>query len=100
MARYFGKHVPGNPNVVPQNMPGAGSNLMSAYVANVAPKDGTVIGATFAGTILDPLIGQNPTGNYDPSKLNYIGSANNDVFLCLARADAPVRRSPTLSRMN
>jgi hypothetical protein len=91
MARFFSKHMPGNPAVVPQNMPGAGSNLMAAYVVNVAPKDGTVIGATYPGTVLDPLIGQNSAENYDPSKLNYIGSANNESFLCLARADAPVK---------
>ena len=92
MARFFGRHMPGNPTIVPQNMPGAGSNLMSAYVANVAPKDGTVIGANFAGAILEPLIGAHPPGTYDPSKLNYIGSANNDVFLCFARVDAPVQK--------
>jgi tripartite-type tricarboxylate transporter receptor subunit TctC len=91
LTRFFSKHMPGNPTIVTQNMPGAGSNLMSAYVANVAPKDGTVIGANFAGAILEPLIGQNPSGKYDPSKLNYIGSANSDIFLCLARADAPVK---------
>jgi hypothetical protein len=91
MARYFSRHVPGNPSVVAQNMPGAGSNLMSAYVANVAAKDGTWIGANFPGAILDPLIGQNPSGKYDPSKLNYIGGANTETFLCLARADAPVK---------
>jgi tripartite-type tricarboxylate transporter receptor subunit TctC len=91
MARFLGRHIPGNPTVVPQNMSGAGSNLMSGYVANAAPKDGTIIGANFAGTVLEPLIGQHPTGTYDPSKLNYIGSANNDVFLCFARTDAPVK---------
>jgi tripartite-type tricarboxylate transporter receptor subunit TctC len=91
MARFFSKHMPGNPTVVTQNMPGAGSNLMAAYVANAAPKDGTMIGANFQGTVLEPLIGQNPTGTYDPSKLNYIGSANSDIYLCLARADAPVK---------
>ncbi|HWG04803.1 MAG TPA: hypothetical protein VG271_07300 [Beijerinckiaceae bacterium] len=92
MARFLGRHLPGNPAIVPQNMPGAGSNLMSAYVANVAAKDGTIIGANFAGAVLEPLIGEHPTGTYDPSKLNYIGSANNDVFLCFARADAPVQK--------
>ena len=91
LARFLGRHMPGNPTVLPQNMPGAGSNLMSAYVANVAPKDGTFIGANFAGAILEPLIGEHPTATYDPSKLNYIGSANNDVFLCFDRADAPVK---------
>ena len=92
MARYFSKHMPGNPSVVTQNMPGAGSNLMSAYVANVAAKDGTMIGANFHGTILDPLIGQNPTGKYDPSKLNYIGSANSD--------DLPVPRARRCARQD
>jgi tripartite-type tricarboxylate transporter receptor subunit TctC len=92
MARFLGRHMPGNPTILPQNMPGAGSNLMSAYVANVAPKDGTIIGANFAGAVLEPLIGEHPTGTYDPSKLNYIGSANNDVFLCFARTDAAVKK--------
>ncbi len=92
MARFLGRHLPGNPAIVPQNVPGAGSNLMSAYVANVAAKDGTVIGANFAGAILEPLIGAHSAGTYDPSKLNYIGSANNDVFLCFARTDASVQK--------
>ena len=91
MARYLSRHLPGNPAVVTQNMPGAGGNVMSAYVANVAVKDGTVIGATYPTTILEPLIGQNSSGKYDPSKLNYIGSANNDIRLCFARADAPIK---------
>ena len=91
LARFFSKHMPGNPSVVTQNMPGAGGNVMSAFVANVAAKDGTMIGATYPTTILDPLIGENPTGKYDPSKLNYIGSANNDIRLCYVRTDAPVK---------
>jgi tripartite-type tricarboxylate transporter receptor subunit TctC len=91
MARFLGKHLPGNPAIVAQNMPGAGGNVMSAYVANVAVKDGTVIGATYPTTILEPLIGEKSSGKYDPSKLNYIGSANNDIRLCYARTDAPAK---------
>lgn len=91
MARHFSKHVPGHPEVVVSNMAGAAGNMMSAYVANVAKKDGTVIGATSASAILNPLIGQNPVTTYDPSKLNFLGSANSDVYLCLARTDAPVK---------
>src|SRR5215510_6827945 len=43
LARHIGKHIPGNPTVVPQNRPGAGSFLTLGYVYNVAPKDGSVI---------------------------------------------------------
>src|SRR3954451_10409264 len=45
IARHIGKHIPGNPSVVVNNMPGAASNVAAAYIYNVAPKDGTVIGA-------------------------------------------------------
>src|SRR4051812_3385860 len=45
VARYIGKYIPGNPSVIPSNMPGAGGNTASAYIANIGAKDGTVIGA-------------------------------------------------------
>src|SRR5205814_7054954 len=45
LARHFGRYIPGNPIVVPQNMPGAGSNKAAGYVYAQAPKDGTAIGA-------------------------------------------------------
>src|SRR6266576_4937 len=89
-ARRFGSYMPGNPTVLPQNMPGAGSNKAAAYVYTVAPKDGTAIGAIFSGAILQPLIGDTPT-QHDPSKFIYLGNANNEVFICLARADAPAK---------
>ena len=44
VARHIGKHLPGNPTVVPQNMPGGGSFLAANHIYNVAPKDGTVMG--------------------------------------------------------
>ncbi|HWG06287.1 MAG TPA: hypothetical protein VG271_14855, partial [Beijerinckiaceae bacterium] len=91
MAHFFSKHTPGSPVIVVQNMPGAGENLMAAYVANVAAKDGTVIGAGSADTILAPLIGRNLARNYDPSKLKYIGSADGAHFVCYARTDAAVK---------
>ena len=91
MARFFKQHMPGNPNVVVQNMPGAGGEVMSAYVANVAAQDGTVIGATYPTTILEPLIGQKSARKYDPTKLNWLGSANNDIRVCYARSDAAVK---------
>jgi tripartite-type tricarboxylate transporter receptor subunit TctC len=90
LARRFGSHIPGNPAVVPQNMPGAGSNKLASFMYSVAPRDGTAAGAIFSGAILQPLIGDTPV-QHDPSKFVYLGNANNEVFVCLARADAPVK---------
>jgi tripartite-type tricarboxylate transporter receptor subunit TctC len=90
LARHLGNYIPGKPTIVPQNMPGAGSNKAAAYVYGLAPKDGTVIGAIQPGAILQPLLGENPV-QHDPSKFIYVGSANSDVYLCLARADAPAK---------
>jgi len=90
LARKFSSYIPGNPVIVPQNMPGAGSNKLAGYIYSVAPKDGTAIGAIFSGAIVQPLFGD-PV-QHDPSKLIYVGNANIEAFLCLARADAPVKR--------
>jgi tripartite-type tricarboxylate transporter receptor subunit TctC len=89
LARRFGSFIPGNPTVVPQNMPGAGSNKLAAYMYAVAPRDGTAIGAIFSGAILQPLLGD-PV-QHDPSKFIYLGNANTEVFLCISRTDAPVQ---------
>src|SRR5262249_49442618 len=87
LARKFSTFIPGNPTIVVQNMPGAGSNKLAGYIYSVAPKDGTAIGAIFSGAILQPLLGD-PV-QHDPSKFLYVGNANNEVFLGLARNDAP-----------
>jgi tripartite-type tricarboxylate transporter receptor subunit TctC len=90
LSRYMGKYIPGNPLIVVQNMPGAGSNKAAGYVYGVAPKDGTAIGAIFPGTILQPLIGDAAV-QHDPAKLIYVGSANSDVYTCVVRTDAAVK---------
>ncbi len=91
LARYLGRYIPGNPSVVPQNMPGAGSAKLAAYIDAVAPKDGTAIGAIFPGVVMDPLLGNKEQVKLDPSKLIYLGSATTDVYLCAIRSDAPVK---------
>lgn len=91
VARYLGKYVPGKPVVVPSNMGGAGGNVVSNFVYNVAPKDGTSIAATSAGSLLDPLLGDKGALKHDPLKFLYLGSANNEVFTCIVRKDAPVQ---------
>lgn len=91
VARFIGRHIPGSPNVVPQNMPGAGGSAAAYYVAAVAPKDGTVIGAVHPGAITDPLLGQAAKIDYDPAKLVYVGSANSDTYVCAIRSDSPIK---------
>ena len=88
IARHLGRHIPGNPAIVVSNVPGAGGNVLANQLYNGGPKDGTAIGAPQSGVILEPLLGTAPV-KHDPSKFIYLGSANNDVYICLARADAP-----------
>ncbi|MPZ39589.1 MAG: hypothetical protein GEU95_16335 [Rhizobiales bacterium] len=90
LARHFGKHIPGQPAIVVQNMPGAGSNKAASYIYSVAPKDGTAIGAIFPGAILQPLLSDIAV-QHEPNKFIYLGSANSDVYHCFVRSDAPTR---------
>ena len=55
LARHLGKHIPGNPTIVPQNMPGAGSLTVANFLYNVAPKDGSVIGTFARGMAMEPF---------------------------------------------
>src|ERR1700684_207887 len=57
LARHLGKHIPGNPAIVVQNMPGAGSLKMANTLYNVAPKDGATVGIFSRGMAMEPLIG-------------------------------------------
>ena len=81
LARHFGRFIPGNPNVVPQNMPGAGGLKAAAYVYHAAARDGLSL-AMFGGfTGLEPLFG-NDQANFDPVKFTWIGNMNRDVSSC------------------
>ena len=83
LARHLGAHIPGNPTVVPRNMEGAGSLRLANYLYTAAPRDGSVIGATSRGAAFDPLLDE-PGAKYDASKFSWIGSANNEVSVCVA----------------
>lgn len=88
VARHFGKHLPGNPQVVPANMPGAGGGVVASHVYTRAPKDGTFVGVVFPSVIVDPLLSESLRRNYDPSKFRYVGNAHSEVLVCLLRRDA------------
>jgi tripartite-type tricarboxylate transporter receptor subunit TctC len=91
IARVIGKYIPGNPSVVPTNRAGAGSIVLAQYIYATGPKDGTAIGAIFPGAITEPLLGDQTSIKYDSTKFNYLGSANSDAYVCIVRADAPVK---------
>jgi tripartite-type tricarboxylate transporter receptor subunit TctC len=92
VARHMGDYIPGKPTIIAKNMPGAGSNKATGYIYAVAPKDGTAIGAVFPGAIVEPLLGDKTKVQHDSTKLIYLGSANNEVFICIGRSDAPVQK--------
>lgn len=83
IARHMGKHIPGNPTVVPHNMPGAGGMRAANWLQSAAPKDGTVFGATSRAMAFEPLLG-NKSAKYDPTKITWVGSANDEVSVCMA----------------
>jgi tripartite-type tricarboxylate transporter receptor subunit TctC len=81
LGRHMGRHLPGNPTVVVENMPGAGGLKAANYLYQVAPKDGTVFGTFARGNVIGPLFGQ---ATFDPTKFSWIGSITDDVNVCLA----------------
>src|ERR1700688_1370894 len=83
IARHIGKHIPGNPTVVPKNMEGAGSLRLANWLFRVGPKDGTVIGTIGRGTGFDPILGQQGA-QFDGTKFTWLGSANNEVSVCVS----------------
>jgi tripartite-type tricarboxylate transporter receptor subunit TctC len=78
-ARHMGKHIPGNPQVQVQNMPGAPRSTNHLY--NVSPKDGTALGVFASSTALDPLFGSQDA-KFDSEKFEWIGSLDRDVNAC------------------
>lgn len=89
-ARHLGKHLPGKPNVVAQNMAGAGSLRSANFIYNTAPKDGTTLGMFARGLAMQPLLDM--TGiQYEARKFNWIGSISSDVSLVLSWHTRPFK---------
>src|SRR3984893_260844 len=83
LARHFGKHIPGDPIIVPRNMEGAGSLRLANWLYNVGAKDGTALATIGRGTAFDPLLGSKGA-QFHADKFTWIGSANNEVSVCVA----------------
>jgi tripartite-type tricarboxylate transporter receptor subunit TctC len=79
LARHLGRHIPGNPAVVAQNMPGAGSLKAAQYVYAVAPKDGLTLATVSRSMVTDPLL---IGSNIDPVKLSWLGTITSETSVC------------------
>jgi tripartite-type tricarboxylate transporter receptor subunit TctC len=95
IARHLGSHIPGNPVILPQNMPGSGGLLVANRLYNTAPKDGSVIGLINRGIPFEPLLGGRGD-QFDALKFNYLGSPGRDTTVCAARKDADVKNMQDL----
>ena len=82
LARHMGRHIPGNPRLIPQNMPGAGSLKAVNYLYNVAPKDGTAIAGFAPGVVIEPLLGRSEGTQFDAPKFTWLGSISQEVSVC------------------
>src|SRR5258705_13468572 len=79
--RHAGKHIPGSPTVIIQHMPGAGSLAATNYLANIAPKDGSVFGMPNPVNTIEPLLDPQRT-KFDPRTFNWIGNLNTEISTC------------------
>lgn len=81
LSHHMGRHIPGNPNIVPRNMPGAGSLVAANYIYNTAPKDGTVLGAFASSTLFSVKLGEK-RGKFEIDKFTWIGNLDQTVGTC------------------
>jgi tripartite-type tricarboxylate transporter receptor subunit TctC len=94
LARHWPKYIAGHPNVVVENMPGAGSLKATNYIYNVAPKDGTTVGAVQQGILFEPLfktMGSGKEAKFDPTKLGWVGAATHDTAIMVVWHSTPFK---------
>jgi len=91
VARHLGRHIPGNPTVVPKNMEGAGGLRLANWLYSAAPKDGTALGATSRSVAFEPILG-NKGAQYDASRFTWLGSANDEVAVGISWHTSGVSR--------
>jgi len=89
VARHLPRHIPGNPSIVVQEMPGAAGRRMMGYMQNVAPKDGTVVAASQRAVPFDPLTVAD--SRFDARQFGWLGSANGETNVCMVWHTSPIR---------
>jgi len=90
LGRHMGRHLPGSPNFIIQNLTGAGSLNAANNIYNVAAKDGTVFGTFGRGLAIEPLIGTARV-QFDATKFTWLGSGSNEISLCATWHTSPVK---------
>jgi tripartite-type tricarboxylate transporter receptor subunit TctC len=95
IVRFLGKHMPGNPTFIPQNMPGGGQIIATNHLFNAAAQDGTVIGMIGRNLPNDALLKKEGV-RFDPLKFNWLGSPELTNRVCVAMAGAPVQKAQDL----
>jgi tripartite-type tricarboxylate transporter receptor subunit TctC len=97
LARHLGKHIPGNPNILVQNMPGAASIVATNYLYNVAKPDGLTLGALLPAIYFDQLVGRKEV-KFDFAKIPWIGSPEQNDIVHYMRADSPYKSIDDIRR--
>lgn len=83
LARHMGKHIPGQPNIIPKNMPGAGALRAANFIFNATPKNGTFLGVFASSAALDPLFAvKKSKAKFKPDQFTWIGNMNKEVWSC------------------
>src|SRR6476646_1158925 len=97
LARHYGRHIPGQPTIVAKNMPRAASARAAGFISTLAPKDGTAIAALMPGGVVGPLLDEKAETLFDPTKVLYLGTANNGTRVCVARQGSKIKASDDAS---
>lgn len=95
VARHMSRHIPGNPTIVPQNVPAAGSLVAASTIYEGAPKDGTVFALISRDAPLGPITGQ-PGARFDPTKMSWLGTPTRETNVCVAYHTAKVKTAKDL----
>ena len=98
VARHLGKHIPGNPIIVPKNMPGAGSFIALTHMSNIAPKDGTSIGIGAPTSALDEKLGTQGV-RFKTAEFNWIGRVDSLVNMVFLWHTSPVKTFADAQKM-
>jgi len=97
IARHLGKHLPGNPKIIVQNMPGGGGLILANYLYNVVKPNGLTLGTLMRVLLLRQLVGA-PEVKFDAAKLNWVGNLNQEVTVCYVRAATGIESLDDLTK--
>jgi tripartite-type tricarboxylate transporter receptor subunit TctC len=95
LGRHMGRHIPGKPAIVVQNMPGAGSLKATQFVYGVAPKDSLTLATVSRGMVTEPLLNA-ANASFDPTKLTWLGTVTSETSVCATWKTSAVKTWPDM----